>query len=428
MKKLSITLIAVFLGLYVYAQEEDQQEDKKKGKLAVEAQVRPRAELRNGAFTLRQEGEESAFFVSQRSRLTAVYTYDKISVGLSAQNVRVWGQSGQITRNDGDLTTFNEAWAAYQFDEATSIKIGRQALSYDDQRILGALDWHQAGRWHDVALFRYEPESFTLHAAAGVSQDNENVLGNFYREPGGNYKNMQMLWFEKPLSESYRFSLLLLNTGFEVASDSSTSYMQTMGGNFYKTGDLLDLTATFYYQAGENTVGQDVNALLASLYGSYQLTQKFFLLGGVDYVSGESMIDGGADDSQAFNPLYGTHHKFYGLMDYFYVGNPHGNVGLFDQFLGLAFAPSPQLKFQLTGHHFNAAAELAGEAGNPTADLGTELDFTFLWKAEEYLTIVGGYSQMFATENMETIKGGENDVVNNWAWLMFNFRPVIYQN
>ena len=426
MKKLIGSALILAFVLNVHAQEHPIEE--KKGKLTVEAQVRPRAELRNGAFTLRQEGQEPAFFVSQRSRVNAIYAYEKVSVGLSAQNVRVWGQTGQVTRNDGNLTTFNEAWAAYQFSEATSIKIGRQALSYDDQRILGALDWHQAGRWHDVALFRYEPESFRLHAAAGVSQDNENVLGSFYLEPGGNYKNMQMLWFEKPLAENYRFSLLFLNTGFEVSSDSSTSYMQTMGGNFFVTGDLLDLTATFYYQAGENTVGQGVDALLASIYGSIKLAPKLSMLGGADYVSGESMIDGGADDSQAFNPLYGTHHKFYGLMDYFYVGNPHGNVGLFDQYLGLAYTPSAQVKFQLMGHHFNSAAEMPGEAGNHTVDLGTELDLTFLWKVEDYLTIVGGYSQMFATENMEIIKSGENDIVNNWAWLMLNFKPVLFAN
>lgn len=426
MKKLMISVLVLGLSLSVLAQEGPNEE--KKGKLAVEAQIRPRAELRNGAFTLRQERQEPAFFVSQRSRLTARYTYDKISIGLSAQNVRVWGQAGQVTKTDGNLTTFNEAWAAYQFDDAASIRIGRQELNYDDERILGGLDWHQAGRWHDVALFRYEPEAFTLHAAAGVSQDNENVIGNFYSAPGGNYKNMQMLWFEQPLGENYRFSLLFLNTGFEVASDSSTSYMQTMGGNFFKTGDKLSLTATFYYQTGENSTGQEVDALLASVYGGYKFAPKFSLLGGADYVSGESMVDGKPGDTEAFNPLYGTHHKFYGLMDYFYVGNPHGNVGLFDQYLGLAFTPSAKLKFQLMGHHFNSAAELAGEAGNSYAELGTELDLTFAWKVEDNFTIVGGYSQMFATESMEIIKGGENELVNNWAWLMLNFRPIIYQN
>jgi len=29
---------------------------------------------------------------------------------------------------------------------------------------------------------------------------------------------------------------------------------------------------------------------------------------------------------------------------------------------------------------------------------------------------------------MQIIKGGQNDLVNNWAWLMINFRPTIYQN
>lgn len=86
-----------------------------------------------------------------------------------------------------------------------------------------------------------------MHAAIGVSQDNENIIGNFYQEPGGNYKNIQMLWLEKPITAHYRFSLLLLNTGFEVASDSTTSYMQTLGSNLYRTGDNLNFTGTFYF-------------------------------------------------------------------------------------------------------------------------------------------------------------------------------------
>ncbi|MDZ7608893.1 MAG: hypothetical protein U5K79_25710 [Cyclobacteriaceae bacterium] len=32
-------------------------------------------------------------------------------------------------------------------------------------------------------------------------------------------------------------------------------------------------------------------------------------------------------NDKSFNPLYGTNHKFYGYMDYFYVGNSHGQVG-----------------------------------------------------------------------------------------------------
>lgn len=106
-------------------------------------------------------------------------------------------------------------------------------------------------------------------------------------------------------------------------------------------------------------MGQNVNAMLASLYGNYKFDPNFNILGGADYVSGESMVDGGTDGTKAFNPLYGTHHKFYGLMDYFYVGNPHGNVGLLDQYLGLAFSPTSKVKFQLMGYRFNSAAELA---------------------------------------------------------------------
>ncbi len=30
---------------------------------------------------------------------------------------------------------------------------------------------------------------------------------------------------------------------------------------------------------------------------------------------------------------------------------------------------------------------------------------------------------MFATESMETIKGGNSKLSNNWAWIMITFKP-----
>ena len=44
----------------------------------------------------------------------------------------------------------NEAWAKLNFGEGFFAQLGRQSLVYDDERILGGLDWNIAGRYHDA--------------------------------------------------------------------------------------------------------------------------------------------------------------------------------------------------------------------------------------------------------------------------------------
>ncbi|WP_299190532.1 alginate export family protein, partial [uncultured Aquimarina sp.] len=52
-----------------------------------------------------------------------------------------------------------QAWINFKFGNGWSTKLGRQALVYDDQRILGGLDWAMQGRFHDAALIKYKNEN-----------------------------------------------------------------------------------------------------------------------------------------------------------------------------------------------------------------------------------------------------------------------------
>ena len=117
------------------------------------AEVRPRAEFRNGFKRLREAGTDPAFFVEQRTRLYADYRSARIQLYLAMQDVRIWGNADQIYKSDPALTNFYEAWAQVNFNDRMSLRMGRQALDYDNARILGDLDWAQQGRSHDALLF-----------------------------------------------------------------------------------------------------------------------------------------------------------------------------------------------------------------------------------------------------------------------------------
>lgn len=410
--KIILFSILLFWGSFTIAQEGDRN-------LAVDLTIRPRAEFRNGSFTLKESEDDPAFFISQRTRLRILFGISRLKIGVSGQNIRVWGESGQIAPKEGNNTMLNEAWAEYEFLKGLSMRVGRQSLVYDDERILGRLDWNQAGRWHDLALIKYETDGHRLHVGLAYSQDQENKLNNFYSAPGDNYKTMQMIWYENIISERMKYSLLFMNTGFQVKLDSSMANLQTFGGNFYKTDDPLTLTATLYCQTGKNAVRQRVKAFMASVYGNYKIVPRWAIHAGMDFLSGRDMDAVETMETGEFVPLYGTNHKFYGLMDYFYTGVSHNQSGLWDKYLGTSWNPTQDLSLKLTGHFFNSTAKVVSTEKKGSY-LGTELDLTFAWDLIKGVYFLGGYSQMFATESMEIVKErGDHSLFHNWIWAMF---------
>ena len=146
MKKL-VVLVAGLLSVALFAQAEETQ-NTKENTFSMKVQIRPRAEYRNGVLFPRPKDAESTGFINNRARLSLGYERDRLSIGLSAQHVGVWGQDPQIDKNGRFI--LNEAWAKLDFGSGFFAKLGRQSLVYDDERIMGALDWNVAGRYHDA--------------------------------------------------------------------------------------------------------------------------------------------------------------------------------------------------------------------------------------------------------------------------------------
>ena len=116
-------------------------------------------------------------------------------------------------------------------------------------------------------------------------------------------------------------------------------------------------------------------------------------------------------------------------MDYFYVGNHGGNVGLIDIYVPIKFNVDKWL-FALIPHYFMSAATVSGYEGEAYKDyssgLGTELDLMVKYTVSKSVNIMAGYSQMFATETMQVLKGGNYENINNWAWIMLTFKPTFF--
>ena len=233
---------------------------------------------------------------------------------------------------------------------------------------------------------------------------------------------MQMLYMKQKW-EKMTGSLLLMNNGFQefdaANNADGVSNLQTLGTHLnYKNGSF-GVAANAYLQSGQRQGAVDVKgAYLLGLDFSYKVSPKVGLGAGLESISGN---DGGAGETGAFFPLYGTNHKFNGFMDYFYVGNHANSIGLVDLHVSANFKLNKSSSLMVKALNFRGEQALAsGEKS-----LGTEIDLVYKKKFKGYALVLG-YSQMFANDGMYELKGITESAaagLQNWAWAMLVIKP-----
>ena len=411
MKKLSIIILTC--GLFLTQAIRSQ--------VTMSGELRPRTEYAHGLKSLASPNQDAALFTTQRTRINLGYRDDFFTTSVVLQDVRLWGSQAQLVQNENYAVSVHEAWGELNLCPDFSIKAGRQELSYDNHRILGNVGWAQQARSHDVALLKY---SGLFNAHLGLAYHQDGILTKSYYTGPDAYKAMQFLWLNKKF-DVLTTSLLFLNNGVPVNTtnlagsiiEQNINYTQTIGTYNQLNAGVLTLEGSFYYQMGKLVSGREVSAIQFMVGGSLSLGEMLSVNAGFEHLSGTD--NGASGKSHSFNPLYGTNHKFNGFMDYFYVGNHIGNVGLNDLYAG-AKAKMEKLTAMADLHFFSAAAEI-----NPNADafLGAEIDLTMNYAVSKSASVAVGYSQMVGTHAMEHLKGGSKDEFSNWAYVMLTFTP-----
>lgn len=284
MKKILLLVAGMLFSVAGFAKTE-QRAVAEENEFTIGVQIRPRAEYRNGVLFPRATGEEPAWFINNRAHLSMGYERDRLSVGLAVQHVGVWGQDPQIDKNGRVL--MNEAWVNLDMGAGLFMKLGRQALVYDDERILGSLDWNVAGRFHDALKLGYEDAGNKLHLILSFNQNDERIIGGTYYAPGAQpYKNMQTLWYQYTGQRNFKASFLVMNLGLEGGNteeqQSDTKYMQTFGTNLNYRQNGLSLGGTFYYQSGKTKADQTIAAYMWAVNAGYEIDSKWKVSVGSD--------------------------------------------------------------------------------------------------------------------------------------------------
>ena len=180
----------------------------------------------------------------------------------------------------------------------------------------------------------------------------------------------------------------------------------------------VGVTASAYYQFGKTASGQRISAGLLSGFAQYLFSNRTSLGVGTDYYTGGT----NGTTSKAFDPLYGTPHKFAGFMDYYYAANPFGKKGLVDYYIKAKYKSE---KFWLTTdvHQFTSAS---GITGFDKRSFGQEVDLVASYALTKIISFEGGYSHYFSTAaltsaSVKNIPDARSNA--NWAYVSINIKP-----
>ncbi|HQG38596.1 MAG TPA: alginate export family protein, partial [Chitinophagales bacterium] len=431
------SVLLVLMATVLTTQAQDTLE--KNHNIIIAAQIRPKFEFRYGNFQPLPLGAKPAAFVSQRTRIAFTYHYKNLlSVHIAPQFVSVWGQENltQGVTPSNALGLF-EAWFRLRLTKTTDMKIGRQVISLDDERFFGELDWAQGARAHDAISFNFKKKKGELKAFAAYNQ-NYRIYGNNLNNVSGNlfstkdaapYKWMQTLWGKYSINDKDALSFLFTNLGLQNAPNaadtikSKTYFLQTGGANYTHNEDKWNMILSAYYQGGKNVVGLKTSAYLLALNVMGKVHKKVSLGFGADYVSGNK-VGYTQKTNQAFIPYFGTNHKFYGSMDYYYSGNGHKNAGLFDGYLKLVYKPNTNWTASMAVHQFVAPYAIQNVGRKFSPNLGQEIDWDFGFNINKFTKLMGGYSIYITSPTTLFLKDvPKSKVAQHWLWVSISVTP-----
>lgn len=426
MKRFCLILFSLVLAFGARAQE---------NAFSVSANYLTRGEIRDGGLPVSETGGAGyARFLLGRTRLAADFSRSWLTARLSVQHAGTWGSA------EGSNLSMNEAWVEMRSPKGFFAKVGRQPLSYDDQRIFGADDWSMTGISHDVLKAGFESGGHRFHFFGAYNQNIANMSQGGTKYTGGlqPYKSLLGAWYHFDVPNvPLGLSLLIVDMGvqslLEEEGDDNTQFQKMAGGYLSFHPKTVGLEAAYYHQWGKEHWGIPVNAWMASVKASATPFDRWSMRVGYDYLSGEEDFAAPPfgqiglvhhDVVRGFSSLYGSNHKFYGAMDFFYVSTyVYGfTPGLQNLYAGLTWKPG-KLSLDAAYHYFSTSAPIE----NSLKSLGQEVEFSATWSVGRDVSLSAGYSFMLGTETMSRLKRTTDKNRLSWAWLMLQVTPTFFK-
>ncbi len=451
-----------------------EQENPKNQSLAIDLELKPRYEFRNGYGNgnLPSSTNVPASFVNQRTRLNFGYEWKGIlKTYVSLQDVRIWGKHDPRGL-DGTLQLF-EGYVEPVINENWSVRVGRQRIMLDNQRLFAENDWRVNAGAHDAVKISYQNEKLTGDLFGAFNQSTEKFYGTDFRswdqstQPNNTtgynntwsnqwYKSLIVWHLNYKLDKNWTFTTINTADAFQrkqgaplttpstptsIANEAKDAehyfWRFTYGGRVeYQNGPWY-ATFSCYNQSGDNRAGNTIKAFYLQPEIKYTKENLFTIRLGAEIISGNgdsantSTIDGN------FDALYGVAHRFNGYMDFFttfgtglntsgaQTSNHLKNQGLINPYLFLIKPLGERWEVGSYSHLFWTQHKYA--TGGKTYDtfLGYEHDLLVKFKPNKITSIETGFSFAIPTETLAALKGniGRDYYTPTWGYVQLTIKP-----
>ena len=409
--------------------------DSPANQLTIDASLLTRGELRHGGLPMLDGTvHENAQFVMERTRLALSYRRGQwLQARVTAQHAGIWGQAGRGSFN------LYEAWARIQASCGMFATVGRQELNYDDERILGRNDWAMAAMSHDAIKMGYEGHGHKAHVILAYNQRSDADQGNsIYRTSDGAYPHRSMIaaWYHYDVpTVPLGASLMFIDMGMQnpYMENPPTHHQQLFGCYARWQPTKWNFEGAYYRQCGHDEFGIPIEAWMASAKADFSPNDRWTLTAGYDHLSGDpnpvvphiGTIGMALHTKvQGFSVVFGSHHKFYGAMDFFYASAYYAGYtpGLQNLYAQVSCKPVKRLGLMAGYHHLATSSRIL----DARRKLGDELELSAAYSISNDVKLAAGYTYMHGTSTLERLQQQEGRNKLHWGWLMLTVSPRLF--
>jgi len=342
----------------------------------------------------------------------------------SIQDIRVWGEQDPRS-TDGSLQIF-EAYVEPTIAKNLSVRVGRQKIMYDNQRLFAQNNWRQNGGAHDAVRLIYKSKKLEGDLIAAFNQ--EKGAQNRFFEIDFSPEGFNFLKYNP--TDKLTLTGINVADGFQDPVNTKTNHARfTSGGRIEYTKGYFYYTLAGYFQYGRTPIGQRLSAFYFQPEIKYTPTKHWTFRLGAEIFSGNNDEKSNAT-SKSFDPLYGVNHRFLGSMDFFTrFPNDLNNAGLIAPYLFNFYKVNEKLTLRSDYHLFYSSNNFipTGETKTQNKFLGFENDLLIRFNPNKYTEIDLGYSYAFITKSMERIQNRISpNAYQDWAFVMVTFKPELF--
>jgi len=314
----------------------------------------------------------NAFVVGNRARVGMRIKDESVSAYVQVQDVRTWGsEEGSVGDGTAAALDFHQAYGQYKA-QGNNLRIGRQEVGWNGERLLGAQNWMHTGASFDAVRLQHS-KKFDAEVLYAFLNDAPNVD----RADADICDDTHMFG----LRAGPKTTKTLTVNGVVISRMDAYAEEKLHTVGVYADGNAGSI---FYTVEGYGQMGsQGDSSVSAYLVGTrVGMKMKPGKVGlGLDMVSGDDDL---TDDTvKSFDTLYGSNHRFYGHMDmYMNVAGDTAGEGLMDVMLFTKLKATDALNVSLDAHLLQSAA-----GGTKH---GMEFDLEGRYSVSDALNISGG--------------------------------------